>query len=241
MSIARIAQPVSGSGHKREAWLPAVPESARTARSLVREAAVQVGLDADRTWDLTLAASEAFANAVEHGEPWPDGSLLLMTEPCWRGLRVEVCDLGTFDATLAPAPLDATCGRGLQIIATLVDRLEVRQRGGAYRRTVREAPRPGLPRLQPTAATDGGRGVTRCGEPVLRARAPAGSGRRSPPPPASAAPARPLRAPILLPVAPLPGRPAHAVDQSGRPAHARTLSRPRLAIRVARSTPLAAW
>ncbi len=130
MSIARIAQPVSGSGHKREAWLPAVPESARTARSLVREAAVQVGLDADRTWDLTLAASEAFANAVEHGEAWPDGSLLLMTEPCWRGLRVEVCDLGTFDATLAPAPLDATCGRGLQIIATLVDRLEVANEEG---------------------------------------------------------------------------------------------------------------
>ena len=95
---------------KRETWLPATPASARTARSLVREAAAGVGLDGERAWDLTLAATEAFANAVEHGEPWPNGCVLFVTQPCPRGLRVEVCDLGTFDSTLEPAPLEATSG-----------------------------------------------------------------------------------------------------------------------------------
>ena len=127
---------------KRGTWLPAAPASARAARTIVREAAAEVGLDAERTWDLTLAATEAFANAVEHGEPWPNGCVLFVTEPCPRGLRVEVCDLGTFDSTLEPAPLEATCGRGMRIIATLVDRLEVNKRGGAHGRAVREARRP---------------------------------------------------------------------------------------------------
>jgi serine/threonine-protein kinase RsbW len=124
-SIQAAVSPSEGHGTKREMWLPATPASARLARSIVREAAAVVGLDAERTWDLTLAATEALANAVEHGEPWPNGCVLFVTQPCPRGLRVEVCDLGSFDSTLEPAPLEATCGRGLRIVATLVDRLEI--------------------------------------------------------------------------------------------------------------------
>ena len=43
---------------------------------------------------------------------------------------LQVCDLGTFNGAVGPAPLDATSGRGMQIIAALVDRLEVRSRDG---------------------------------------------------------------------------------------------------------------
>jgi hypothetical protein len=56
-----------------------------------------------------------------------------VTEPCPRGLRVEVTDLGTFESTLEPAPLEAISGRGIQIIAALVDRLEVKNGGGRER------------------------------------------------------------------------------------------------------------
>jgi anti-sigma regulatory factor (Ser/Thr protein kinase) len=117
----------------REHWLPSAPESARTARTLVREAAAQVGLDGERVFDLTLAATEAVANAIRHGEAWPNGCILLTTEACARGLRVEVCDCGTFDSMLEPASLEATSGRGIQIIATLVDRLDVQNRNGFTR------------------------------------------------------------------------------------------------------------
>jgi anti-sigma regulatory factor (Ser/Thr protein kinase) len=118
---------------RRETWLPATPASAATARGIVREAAAEVGLESEPAWDLMLASTEAVTNAVQHGKPWPNDCVLFTTEPCPRGLRVEVCDLGTFDSVLEPAPMDATCGRGMQIIAALVDRLEVTNGDGPTR------------------------------------------------------------------------------------------------------------
>ena len=115
---------------KRETWLPATPAGARVARSIVREAAAEAGLDDESAWDLSLATSEAVTNAVQHGKAWPNDCILLVTEPSPRGLWVQVCDLGTFDGAVGPAPLDATSGRGMQIIAALVDRLEVSSRDG---------------------------------------------------------------------------------------------------------------
>jgi anti-sigma regulatory factor (Ser/Thr protein kinase) len=110
--------------------VPATPAGARTARSIVREAAAEVGLEGEPAWDLTLATTEAVRNAVQHGNAWPNDCILLVTEPSPRGLWVQVCDLGTFGNAVEPAPLEATSGRGMQIIAALVDRLEVRSRDG---------------------------------------------------------------------------------------------------------------
>ncbi len=115
---------------RRETWLPATPAGARAARSIVREAAAEAGLDDEPTWDLMLATTEAVTNAVQHGVPWPNDCILIATEPCPGGVRVEVCDLGTFDSTLEPASLDSTSGRGMQIIAAVADRLEVRNGKG---------------------------------------------------------------------------------------------------------------
>lgn len=115
---------------RRETWLPAAAVSVPRARSLVCEAAAEAGLDGERTWDLMLATSEAFANAVKHGQAWPNQCILLSTEPSGRGLRVEVSDRGIFDSTLEPAPLDSTSGRGIPIIAAVVDRLEVTNNNG---------------------------------------------------------------------------------------------------------------
>jgi len=119
-----------GCATKRETWVPATPAGARTARSTVREAAAEAGLEGEPAWDLTLATSEAVSNAVQHGKAWPNNCILLLTEPSPRGLWVQVCDLGAFDSALEPGPLEATSGRGMQIIAALVDRLEVRSRDG---------------------------------------------------------------------------------------------------------------
>ena len=117
------APAVGRCGMKRETWLPATPASAQAARSIVREAAAEAGLEGDLVWDLMLASTEAVSNAIQHGKPWPNDCVLFATEPCPRGLRVEVCDLGSFDSALEPAPLEATSGRGMQIIAALVDTL----------------------------------------------------------------------------------------------------------------------
>jgi serine/threonine-protein kinase RsbW len=115
---------------RQETWLPAVPASARVARSIVRGAATEAGLDGDRAWDLMLATSEAFANAIQHGRAWANECILLTTEPCAGGLRVEVTDCGRFDRALEPTPIDATSGRGIPIIAAVVDHLEVQNGNG---------------------------------------------------------------------------------------------------------------
>jgi serine/threonine-protein kinase RsbW len=129
----------------RETWLPANPAGARVARSVVREAAGEAGLDGESAWDLMLATTEAVTNAIKHGKAWPNDCVLLVTAPCRRGLCVQVCDLGTFDSALEPASVEATSGRGMHIIAALVDRLELRSRQG--RTLVRfEKHRAGSPR-----------------------------------------------------------------------------------------------
>jgi serine/threonine-protein kinase RsbW len=115
---------------RRETWLAAVPASARVARLIVHDAAIESGLDDDRAWDLMLATSEAFANAIQHGRAWANECILLTTEPCPGGLRVEVTDRGNFDGRLEPTPIDATTGRGILIIAAVVDRLEVENSSG---------------------------------------------------------------------------------------------------------------
>jgi anti-sigma regulatory factor (Ser/Thr protein kinase) len=108
----------------RESWLPAEPESATHARELVREAAAEQGLGDDGAWSLVLATSEAVTNAILHGMACPKGILLRLL-PWHDGLCVEVCDCGRFySAPLPPGP-EASHGRGMPIIAAVVDHFEV--------------------------------------------------------------------------------------------------------------------
>jgi anti-sigma regulatory factor (Ser/Thr protein kinase) len=113
---------------KRESWLRAAPDSAPVARAIVREAAVEQGLDGEATWDLMLATTEAVANAIMHGTACQNGNgegILLRVIPCHDGLCVEVCDCGRFDTELVPPAPDATSGRGIPIIAAVVDQFAI--------------------------------------------------------------------------------------------------------------------
>ena len=111
----------------RESWLPAAPESVTRARALVRDAAIEHGLDDDGAWSLILATSEAVSNAILHGTPCSGGErgILVRLLPWNDGLCVEVCDCGEFEAAPLPPGLEATHGRGMPIIAAVVDHFEV--------------------------------------------------------------------------------------------------------------------
>jgi anti-sigma regulatory factor (Ser/Thr protein kinase) len=112
------------TGTRLETWLPAKAESAGAARSIVREAAAAAGLDGEPAWDLMVATTEAVTNAVQHGRPWPNGCVLFVTEPCPRGLRVEVTDLGTFESTLAPPRSRRRPAAGF-LVGGVIERLPV--------------------------------------------------------------------------------------------------------------------
>ena len=111
----------------RESWLQAAPESATIARALVRDAAAEYGLGSQETWDLMLATTEAVANAVVHGTACHHNGegILLRIEPREDGLCVEVCDCGRFEPSPDGAGPDDTHGRGIPIIAAVVDEFEV--------------------------------------------------------------------------------------------------------------------
>jgi serine/threonine-protein kinase RsbW len=96
------------------------------------------GVDPDISFDLSVALSEACANAVEHGgddEPGSPSDAYRVTayldgERC----RIEVADTGPgFDASASagrggpsgPAPADAEHGRGLCLIRELADHVHI--------------------------------------------------------------------------------------------------------------------
>ncbi|MFF5476898.1 ATP-binding protein [Streptomyces sp. NPDC012935] len=112
------------------------------ARRLLIGTMETAGVDPDVSYDLSVALSEACANAVEHGgDTMPDGSpqayrvtAYLDGEKC----HIEVADSGPgFTAPVhapRPATTDAEHGRGLCLIEELADHVQFGNkpgRGGA--------------------------------------------------------------------------------------------------------------
>ena len=103
-----------------------VPGSARIARTSLRSELTAAGVRRDLVADAQLIMGELVANAVEHGEPDPEG----MIEAAWLltadRLLVRVRDSGS-GARLAPKSLDIghggpeERGRGLALVARLSD------------------------------------------------------------------------------------------------------------------------
>jgi anti-sigma regulatory factor (Ser/Thr protein kinase) len=110
---------------KIESWLPAAPASATEARALVRDAASRLHLDGSTTWELMLATTEAVANAVEHGEPCDRKGIFIRLEAINGSFEVEVRDCGCYPADSRSRKPDEQGGRGMSIIAAIMDRLEI--------------------------------------------------------------------------------------------------------------------
>jgi serine/threonine-protein kinase RsbW len=111
---------------RQETWLPAAPESAPRARGIVREVAVELELDGATTWELMLATTEAVANAVEHGQPCDPRGIFLGVESGVGSVAVEVSDCGgCFPDQRPTSKRRGEGGRGMPIIAAVMDHLEV--------------------------------------------------------------------------------------------------------------------
>jgi len=112
------------------------PASVPLARRLLIGTMETAGVDPDVSYDLSVALSEACANAVEHGGRTPDGAseayrvtAYLDGEKC----RIEVADSGPgFHRAQAPRPprQDAEHGRGLCLIQELADHVHIGAKPG---------------------------------------------------------------------------------------------------------------
>ncbi|MEU5250773.1 ATP-binding protein [Streptomyces longwoodensis] len=107
------------------------------ARRLLLGTMETAGVDPDVCYDLSVALSEACANAVEHGGAGAQGggaeyrvTAYLDGEMC----RIEVTDSGPGfaggDATVRPARADAEQGRGLYLIRELADHVRIGNHSG---------------------------------------------------------------------------------------------------------------
>jgi anti-sigma regulatory factor (Ser/Thr protein kinase) len=112
-----------------ESWLPPAPESAQRARAIIRDVASELHLDGPTTFDLMLATTEAFASAIEHGEPSDPRGIRLRVQSRYGGLGVEVRRSGE----PRTRTLSGEGGRGMPIIAAIMDDLEVSPDGDATR------------------------------------------------------------------------------------------------------------
>jgi anti-sigma regulatory factor (Ser/Thr protein kinase) len=111
---------------KRESWLPAAPEGVPRARAIVREFASDLRLDRATTWELMLATTEAFANAVEHGHACEPRGIFLRAEAGDGQVDVEISDCGgCFPTARRSSKTRGEGGRGMPIIAAIMDQLEV--------------------------------------------------------------------------------------------------------------------
>jgi serine/threonine-protein kinase RsbW len=112
----------------RLTWrLPRVPATASTARRAVDSALQALGIAADCRADLTLALSEACANAIEHARLGADYCVTVTADLELCMVEVADCGVGIADRRVlfqAVAPA-STRGRGIMLIRACTDSLDL--------------------------------------------------------------------------------------------------------------------
>jgi anti-sigma regulatory factor (Ser/Thr protein kinase)/FixJ family two-component response regulator len=102
--------------------LPAEPEALITARRALRNWLTEVGVDAEALYDITLAAGEACTNAIEHAYAPGEASFDLEALRGEGDVLVTIRDYGAWRQ-----PRGQNRGRGLKLMETLMDDVDVRR------------------------------------------------------------------------------------------------------------------
>ncbi|MFI2431716.1 ATP-binding protein [Streptomyces sp. NPDC018693] len=98
------------------------------ARRLLLGTMETAGVDPDISYDLSVALSEACANAVEHGGETSSEAYRVTAYLDGEKCRIEVTDSGPgfiTDTPVRPARTDAEQGRGLYLIRELTDHVHI--------------------------------------------------------------------------------------------------------------------
>jgi len=90
----------------------------------VDDAAAAFGLSQSDRFQFVFAVNEAVTNAIRHGSPDEAGTIGLRATAVGDRLTLTVCDCGRF-VTPVNAGRMADHGRGMEMMATLVDDFEV--------------------------------------------------------------------------------------------------------------------
>ncbi len=140
----------------KDPWAPSREEiaigtdaaSLDEARVAIERTATALGYSDDDIWDLKFAATEALSNAIDHGQPAPDGLVHLRVGSANGEILVEVWG----GAKGGGEKNGSNGGRGIAIMSALVDDVELSRHAG--RTVVRLSKRS---KSGPAADTNGSR------------------------------------------------------------------------------------
>jgi anti-sigma regulatory factor (Ser/Thr protein kinase) len=113
------------SSMDREVRLLAEPTELVETRRLADEAAASYGLAEPERFAFAFAVNEAVSNAIEHGSPSPEGTISLRFTEERDALIFSVQDYGAFKPDAKTHGLPSSRGRGLVLMASMVDELNL--------------------------------------------------------------------------------------------------------------------
>lgn len=109
----------------RELRLASDPSELVRVRAYVSDAASEFGFDDDARREFVFAANEAVTNAIRHGTPERDGTILVRIAADDELLTLDVSDTGPFVADVADRDPLAEGGRGFTLMTRLVDEIQL--------------------------------------------------------------------------------------------------------------------
>ena len=95
------------------------------ARKYAEDVAAAFGLDADSRYEFVYAVNEAVTNAIRHGASDEEDMIHMSITADADWLTFAVRDRGTFVMPEPDAPEVSEGGRGLALMATLVDEVDL--------------------------------------------------------------------------------------------------------------------
>lgn len=110
----------------------------RQAREWAERAAQEFGFGSDHCYQVKLAMSEAVANAIQHGSATSEDPIHISARACRDSLVFEVRDTGVYEAAAEPPEEMSERGRGLVLVALVMDEVELAPgEGGSVLRFVK--------------------------------------------------------------------------------------------------------
>jgi len=127
-----------------ELHMPARRSELGAARKYAGEVAKAFGLDADACYEFVYAVNEAVTNAIRHGASDEDGMVHLSVVADADRLTFAVSDRGTFTMPVLDSAETVEHGRGLALMASLVDEVQlyIEPGGTTVRLSKTRAPEP---------------------------------------------------------------------------------------------------
>jgi serine/threonine-protein kinase RsbW len=127
-----------------ELHMPARRAELGVARKYAGDVAEAFGLDADGCYEFVYAVNEAVTNAIRHGASDAQGMIHLSIVADADRLTFAVSDRGTFTMPVLDSAETAEHGRGLALMASLVDEVQlyIEPGGTTVRLSKTRAPEP---------------------------------------------------------------------------------------------------